>query len=45
MPVTLATQEAKIRRMVAEPLQANSSRDPISKKPQHIKRLVEWLKE
>jgi hypothetical protein len=34
MPVILATQEAEIRRMqFKEPAQANSSRDPVSKKP------------
>jgi hypothetical protein len=34
MPVILATQEAEIRRMaVQRQPQANSSRDPISKKP------------
>jgi hypothetical protein len=44
-PVILATQEAEIRRFTvwSQP-QANSSRDPISKKPNTKKRLMEWLK-
>jgi hypothetical protein len=29
----------------SKPAQENSSRDPISKKPYHRKKLVEWLKE
>jgi hypothetical protein len=40
MPVILVTQEAEIRK----PAQAKSSRDPISKKKNHEKGLVEWLK-
>jgi hypothetical protein len=34
MPITLATQEAEIRRITgSKPAQANSSRDPILKTP------------
>jgi hypothetical protein len=41
MPIILAIQEAEIRR---KPVQANSLRDPISKKPITKQGLVEWLK-
>jgi hypothetical protein len=41
-PAILATQEAEIRRI--EPAQANSSQDPISKKPITKKGQVEWFK-
>jgi hypothetical protein len=45
MPIILATQEAEIRKIaVRSHFQANSSRDPISKKTLHKKGLVEWLK-
>jgi hypothetical protein len=44
MPVILATQEAEIRTAVQSQPQANSSRDPISKKNLHKKGLAEWLK-
>jgi hypothetical protein len=44
MPVILATQEAKIRRIVVPPAQANILRDPISKNTLHKKGLAEWLK-
>jgi hypothetical protein len=40
-PVTLAKQEAEIRRITAW---ANSLRDPISKVSNTKKGLVEWLK-
>jgi hypothetical protein len=44
-PVILATQEAEIRRITVQSQpQANSSRDPILKKPATKKGLVEWLK-
>jgi hypothetical protein len=39
-PIVLATQEAEIRRIVVEPVQANSSQDPISKK--HITKKSWW---
>jgi hypothetical protein len=47
MPVILATQEAGIRRvMVQNQPQANSTRDPSSKKKKKLqKELVEWLKQ
>jgi hypothetical protein len=46
MPVILATQEADIKKIkVQSQPQANSLRDPISKKPHHKKGLVEWLKQ
>jgi hypothetical protein len=45
MPVIVATQETKIRRITVQSQpQANNSRDPISKKTHHKKGLVEWLK-
>jgi hypothetical protein len=49
MPVILATQESEIRRDCGLKLtQANSSKDPISKNPNTIKKrwgLMEWLKQ
>jgi hypothetical protein len=43
--VILATQEAKIRRIVVQSQpEQNSSQDLISKKTHHKKGLVEWLK-
>jgi hypothetical protein len=41
MPVILATQEAELS---GKPVQGNSSRDSILKKPITKKELVEWLK-
>jgi hypothetical protein len=44
MPIILVTQEAEIRRIkTSKSSQANSSRDPISKK-QNKTGLEEWLK-
>jgi hypothetical protein len=46
MPVVLAMQEAEIRRiMVRSQPQANSSQDPILKKPFTKKGLEKWLKQ
>jgi hypothetical protein len=46
MPIILATQEAEIRRItVLSQAWANSSQDPISKKPIIKKGVVEWLKQ
>jgi hypothetical protein len=44
-PVILATQEAEIRRITVQSQpQANSPRDPFSKKPITKEVLAEWLK-
>jgi hypothetical protein len=45
MPIILATQGAEIKEdFSSKPAQANSSRDPILKKPSPKIGLVEWLK-
>jgi hypothetical protein len=44
MSVILATQQAETGGSTFKPVRANSSRDPLSKKPFTKKGLVEWLK-
>jgi hypothetical protein len=44
MPVTLASQEAEIRRISVRSQSRQSLRYPISKKIHHKKGPVEWLK-
>jgi hypothetical protein len=44
MPVIPATQEAEKKDHSSEPSLANSSRDPILKKPITKEGLVEWLR-